>query len=76
MRGRPGPRTGLDTPTSLSASVACSANRLNERALGATGRADAIGSCWANPKTRTFAEPLIDSEEDGTLRPVLDRHAA
>jgi hypothetical protein len=71
MRGRPGPRTGLIRPTSLSASVACSANRRNERALGETGRADAIGSYWANPKTRTFAELLIDSEEDGTLRPVL-----
>lgn len=28
-------------------------------------RADAIGSYWANPKTRTFAELLIDCEEDG-----------
>ena len=34
-------------------------------------RADAIGSYWANPKTRTFAELLIDCEEDRTLRAVL-----
>jgi hypothetical protein len=33
-------------------------------------RADAIGSCWGNPKTRTFAELLIDCEEDRTLRAV------
>jgi hypothetical protein len=34
-------------------------------------RADAIGSYWANPKTRTFAELLIECEEDRTLRAVL-----
>jgi hypothetical protein len=34
-------------------------------------RADRIGSYWGNPKTRTFAEPLIDCEEDRTLRAVL-----
>src|SRR5215211_5383872 len=33
-------------------------------------RADAIGSYWGNPKTRTFAELLIDCEEDRTLREV------
>jgi hypothetical protein len=27
-------------------------------------RSDAIGSYWGNPKTRTFAELLIDCEED------------
>ena len=31
-------------------------------------RADRIGEFWGNPKTRTFAEPLIDCEEDRTLR--------
>jgi hypothetical protein len=34
-------------------------------------RADAIGASWGNPKTRTFAELLIDCEEDRTLRAVL-----
>jgi hypothetical protein len=34
-------------------------------------RADRIGSNWGNPKTRTFAELLIDCEEDRTLRAVL-----
>jgi hypothetical protein len=34
-------------------------------------RADAIGSCWGNPKTRTLAELLIDCEEGPTLRAVL-----
>ena len=34
-------------------------------------RADRIGAFWGNPKTRTFAELLIDCEEDRTLRAVL-----
>jgi len=34
-------------------------------------RADAIGSYWGNPKTRTLAEFLIDCEEDWTPRVVL-----
>ena len=34
-------------------------------------RADGIGEFWGNPKTRTFAELLIDCEEDRTLRAVL-----
>ena len=29
-------------------------------------RADAIGAYWGNPKTRTFAELLIDCEDDRT----------
>lgn len=33
-------------------------------------RADAIGSYWENPKTRTFTELLIDCEEVRTLRAV------
>jgi hypothetical protein len=32
---------------------------------------DAIGAYWGNLKTRTFAELLIDCEEDRTLRAVL-----
>jgi hypothetical protein len=31
-------------------------------------RAEAIGSYWGNPQTRTFAEFLIDCAEDQTLR--------
>ena len=31
-------------------------------------RADRIGSYWGNPKTRTFAELLIDCEEDRVMR--------
>jgi hypothetical protein len=34
-------------------------------------RGDAIGSYYGNPQTRTFAELLIDCEEDRTLRAVL-----
>ena len=34
-------------------------------------RADRIGEFWGNPETRTFAELLIDCEEDRTLRAVL-----
>jgi hypothetical protein len=36
-------------------------------------RADAIGSYWGSPKTRTFAELLTDCEEDRTLWAVLVR---
>jgi hypothetical protein len=38
------------------------------RSLIHLAQADAIGSYWGNPKTRTFAELLIDCEEDRTLR--------
>jgi hypothetical protein len=34
-------------------------------------RAEAIGSYWGNPKTRAFAELVIDCEENRTLRAVL-----
>jgi hypothetical protein len=34
-------------------------------------RADRIGEFWGYPETRTFAELLIDCEEDRTLRAVL-----
>ena len=33
--------------------------------------ADRIGGFWGNPRTRTFAELLIDCEEDRSLRAVL-----
>jgi hypothetical protein len=34
-------------------------------------RADRIGEFWSYPASRTFAELLIDCEEDRTLRSVL-----
>jgi hypothetical protein len=34
-------------------------------------RADRIGEFWSYPESRAFAEPLIDCEEDRTLRAVL-----
>ena len=34
-------------------------------------RADRIGEFWGYPETRTFAEHLIDCEEDRPLRAVL-----
>jgi hypothetical protein len=34
-------------------------------------RADRIGAFYENPATRTFAELLIDCQEDRTLRAVL-----
>jgi hypothetical protein len=34
-------------------------------------RADRIGEFWGYPESRTFAELLIDCEEDRTFRAVL-----
>ena len=34
-------------------------------------RVDRFGEFWAYPESRTFAELLIDCEEDRTLRAVL-----
>jgi hypothetical protein len=34
-------------------------------------RADRIGEFWSYPESRTFAELLIDCEEDRTLRVVV-----
>jgi hypothetical protein len=34
-------------------------------------RADRIGEFWGYPESRSFAELLIDCEEDRTLRAVL-----
>jgi hypothetical protein len=34
-------------------------------------RADRIGEFWGHPESRTFAELLIDCEEDRVLRAVL-----
>jgi hypothetical protein len=34
-------------------------------------RAERIGEFWSYPHSRTFAEPLIDCEEDKALQAVL-----
>jgi hypothetical protein len=34
-------------------------------------RADSIGEFWSYPESRTFAELLIDCDEDRALRAVL-----
>jgi hypothetical protein len=34
-------------------------------------RAEAIGTFWGHPETRSFGELLIDLEEDRTLRAAL-----
>jgi hypothetical protein len=34
-------------------------------------RAEQIGEFWGSPRSRAFAQLLIDREEDQTLRPVL-----
>jgi hypothetical protein len=34
-------------------------------------RAERIGEYWSYPQSRTFAELLVDCEEDWTLRAVL-----
>lgn len=34
-------------------------------------RAEAIGTFWGHPETRTFGELLIDLEEDRTARAVV-----
>jgi hypothetical protein len=39
-------------------------------------RADAIGSYWGNPKTRTFGELLIDCEEESNAPGGARREAA
>jgi hypothetical protein len=36
-----------------------------------TSSADRVGEFWSYPQSRTFAELLIDCEEDRTLRAVL-----
>ena len=40
---------------------------LSQASIGPNG----IGEFWSNPQSRTYAELLIDCEEDRTLRAVL-----
>ena len=59
-------RQRLDASVPLPA-PSCSTSSCSPTSTGA----DRIGSYWGNPATRTFAELLIDCEEDRTLRAVL-----
>jgi hypothetical protein len=54
---------------------AASAELLHVLRLPNFDRADRIGEFWGYPQSRTFAELLIDCEEDRTLRAGARRHA-
>jgi hypothetical protein len=58
-------------PASMPSAPLPRAELLHVLMLPDFDRADRIGEFWGNPKTRTFAELLIDCEEDRTLRAVL-----
>ena len=58
-------------PGNVSVLPAPRADLLHVLMLPDFDRADRIGEFWGNPKTRTFAELLIDCEEDRVLRAVL-----
>jgi hypothetical protein len=55
-------------PASMPSAPLPRAELLHVLMLPDFDRADRIGEFWGNPKTRTFAELLIDCEEDRTLR--------
>jgi hypothetical protein len=55
----------------IGASTSATFSPESVRKLTDFDRVDPIASYWGNPKTRTFAELLIDCEEDRTLRAVL-----
>jgi hypothetical protein len=66
----------LTTPTEevavqVKAGSAPRAELLHVLMLPDFERADRIGEFWGYPESRTFAELLIDCEEDRTLRAVL-----
>jgi hypothetical protein len=65
-RARTSPRTRLD-----ALGPAPRAELLHVLMLRNFERADRIGEFWSYPQSRTFAELLIDCEEDRTLRAVL-----
>jgi hypothetical protein len=58
-------------PGNVSVHLAPRAELIHVLRLPDFDRADAIGSYWGNPKTRSFAELLIDCEEDRMLRGVF-----
>jgi hypothetical protein len=51
--------------------LAARAELLHVLRLPDLDRAERIGEFWSYPQSRTFAELLIDCEEDRTLRAVL-----
>ena len=61
----------LMPPNALTGVMAGADQVLHVLMLPDFDRADRIGEFWGNPRTRTFAELLIDCEEDRTLRAML-----
>jgi hypothetical protein len=51
--------------------LAARAELLHVLRLPVFDRAERIGEFWSYPQSRTFAELLIDCEEDRTLRAML-----
>jgi hypothetical protein len=45
--------------------------RVEPNTVVGDGLTEVLGEFWGNPRTRTFAELLIDCEEDRTFRAVL-----
>jgi hypothetical protein len=65
-------KDGAGPPRAPPSSTACRSRRTYPRPPPPDfDRVDRIGAFWGNPKTRSFAELLIDCEEDRTLRAVL-----
>jgi hypothetical protein len=61
----------LDAAAAVALGPAPRAELLHVLMLPDFDRADRIGSYRGNPKARTFAELLMDCEEDRVLRAVL-----
>jgi hypothetical protein len=57
--------------TSRSEPIRARAELIHVLRLPDFDRADAIGTFWGHPETRTFGELLIDLEEDKAARAVV-----